>query len=79
VPYPDFAEPLVSDSVAFGNPPTAAGRHVGGVNRFLARYWPQGDDGKLDRAADAFETAQRAVQSLADDAQACVDQCSATK
>ena len=73
VPLPDFADPLVVDEVVFGVPDTAAGGHVSGVNRFLAKYWPQGDDGKLDQAAAAFEAAQRSLTSLGEDAQACVN------
>lgn len=37
-----FADPMVYSSVSYGTPNTAAGGHVGGVNRFLAKFLAPG-------------------------------------
>ena len=67
-----FADPPVFSAVSYGTPSTAAGGHIDGVNRFLAKFWPQGDPDKLRQAAAAFRTAESSLSALGQDAQGVV-------
>lgn len=62
-----YAAPLVYTDVYYPEPPTAAGGHVAGVNRLIARFWPQGDPDKLRRAAAAWRAAGSALDALGQD------------
>lgn len=69
----EFGAPGVIDLVVYPTPGSMAGGRVEGVNRFLARYWPHGDPGRLRAVATAFTAAGSALRSLGTDAQRCVD------
>ena len=68
-----FSDPGVIDAVSYPSPASMAGGHAGGANRFLARYWPQGDPGRLRGAAAAFRSAGFSLEALGGDAQRVVD------